>query len=135
MESGASPGCIACGAANPIGLRLIFTHRGEGVEAEFTPLPWHEGYAALTHGGIIAMLLDEAMAHALLAKGIAGVTAKMNVRFCAPLAVGEAATVTGWLVNDRGRLAEAKAELRTVERTIATAEAVFAAQKRTEGSA
>ena len=75
MEVDADIGCMACGAANPIGLGLVFAEEGDAVRAEFTPLAWHQGYDGLVHGGIIAMLLDEAMAQALLARGMAGVTA------------------------------------------------------------
>ena len=133
MEEDANPGCFACGAANPIGLGLVFSRVGEEVWAEFTPTPWHQGYEGLIHGGIIATLLDEAMAHALLAQGIQGVTARLAVRFIAPLATGVRVRVRGWIEANRRRLVEARSEIIPAEggKPIAEAEALFAVAKKT----
>ncbi len=132
MEEDANPGCFACGAANPIGLGLTFAQQGDTVQAEFTPTPWHQGYEGIIHGGIIATLLDEAMAHALLARGIQGVTARLAIRFLAPLANGTRVRVRGWIDTNRGRLVEARSEIVPAEgdEPIAEAEALFAVSKR-----
>lgn len=130
MDAGENTGCFACGVANPIGLGLAFGREAEAVETVFTPLQWHQGYDGLVHGGITTTLLDEAMAHALLARGIRAVTARLAVRFSAPLEVGATAIVRGKITADRGRLVEAAAEIRTGGALIASAEGVFAVQDR-----
>ncbi|MGE5597952.1 MAG: PaaI family thioesterase [Bacteroidota bacterium] len=118
--------CFACGSANPIGLGVVFRSAGEGVCADYTPSCWHQGYDGVVHGGLIATVLDEAMAHALIARGIPAVTARMSLRYHAPLALGVTAQVTAWVDAARGRLAETRAEIRAGGRLIAEAEAVFA---------
>ena len=107
-------GCFGCGRLNPHGLRLRFAPppNGDGVEAEFTPRPEDEGYGGMVHGGIVTTLLDEAMAWAISARGIWAVTAKIEVRFRRPVAIGAPLRALGWLATDRGRLLEAVAELR-----------------------
>ncbi|MGE5550167.1 MAG: PaaI family thioesterase [Bacteroidota bacterium] len=130
METVSNTGCFACGVGNPIGLGLKFLRRDGSVHAAFTPLPWHQGFDGLVHGGIIATLLDEAMAHALLAHGIKGVTGKLMLRFRAPLRVGTPVIVTAGISADRGRIVETRAEIRAAAASIATAEALFAVQHR-----
>ncbi len=57
-------GCFGCGRLNLHGLRLRFVQEGDGVRAPFTPRLVDEGYGGVVHGGIVATLLDEAMAWA-----------------------------------------------------------------------
>jgi uncharacterized protein (TIGR00369 family) len=103
--------CFACGAENPIGLRLTFAVEGEGVRAAFVPGPEHQGYDDIVHGGIISTLLDEAMAWATAAAGIWAVTAEMRVRFHRPVHVGERTVVRAHVTAERGRLVTATATL------------------------
>ena len=56
-------GCFICGPSNPIGLRLRFHEEGAGVAAEFVPGDLHIGWEGLIHGGLIAAVLDDAMAN------------------------------------------------------------------------
>ena len=106
-------GCFGCGEQNPIGLRLKF-HRVDGaVQAAFTQEKIHEGYAQMTHGGIVATLLDEAMSWAVIDRGHLAVTARMDVQFRRPVPIGEPLIVTARVERDRKRLVEAAGELRT----------------------
>lgn len=130
-----NPNCFACGAANPIGLGLRFSEEGGRVLAEFTPLPWHQGYDGVIHGGLLATMLDEAMAHALLARGLAGVTARMTVRYRAPVKVGERISIQGWITGNRGRLIETEAAIYTGERLSVEARGVFACRDDGKNSA
>ena len=132
MDIGSDHGCFACGLANPVGLGLRFVEDGDAVSAVFTPLPWHEGYEGVVHGGLVATLLDEAMAHALLARGIHGVTARLTVRYIAPLPIGAAAVVRGRIQADRRRLVEAIAQVEAGGKPIASAEGLFSVEYRKE---
>lgn len=122
--------CFGCGRLNPHGLQLAFFANpdGAGVWAPFTPSERDEGYASVTHGGIVSTVLDEVMAWALYARGIWAVTARINVAFRAPTTIGEPATAFGRLVADRGRLLETAGELRRTadDRLLAEATATFA---------
>lgn len=120
-------GCFGCGAANPQGLHLRFTPEAGGVRATFTPLPVHQGYEQVVHGGILSTLLDEAMAWAVAAAGVWAVTGEMQVRFRRPLHVGEAISVHGEVTDIRTRAILAAGQLvREADRqVIATATALF----------
>jgi len=119
-------GCFGCGEQNPIGLRLKF-HRVDGaVQARFTPEKMHEGYVHMTHGGIVATLLDEAMSWAVIDRGQLAVTAKMDLHYRRPVPVGEPLVVIARVDRDRKRLLEASGELRSqTGELLATANGVF----------
>jgi uncharacterized protein (TIGR00369 family) len=106
--------CFVCGESNPDGLNLRFETDGRLVQTRFVPRPEHVGFRRTVHGGLTATLLDEIMvwACAVQTKRFA-FCAELNVRFLNPVRPGEALVASGELVsNRRGRLFEAKAELR-----------------------
>lgn len=125
--------CFGCGKANPVGLKLEFHWQGEVLHAEFTPRAEHQGYPGMTHGGIIAALLDEIMANALFQRGIFVVTAEMTVRYIHKVPTGKKVhlysrvvgqhkrlyEVEGWLEDEAGReLARGKGKMLAVEREL-----------------
>ncbi len=106
--------CFVCGESNAHGLHLHFETDGQIVRARFTPRTEHVGFQGVTHGGILATLLDEIMVWAC-AVGTKkfGFCAEMTVRFQHPSKPGEELVATAELVeNRRGRIFSAKAELR-----------------------
>lgn len=50
--------CFGCGSSNPQGLGLRSYWDGEVAVSTFQPQPHHEGWPALTCGGIVATLAD-----------------------------------------------------------------------------
>ena len=42
----------------------------------------------MVHGGIIATLLDSAMTHCLLQKGVSALTGRLSVRYSSPMPIG-----------------------------------------------
>lgn len=105
--------CFGCGADNPIGLRLEFSIDAARREAEavFTPRDEHQGYAGITHGGLIATLLDEAMLKLCWELGIPAVTARLEAELKRPAPIGEELRVRGWISEDKGRVIVAEAEV------------------------
>lgn len=95
--------CFACGENNPIGLKLKFEKLDGGYIARFTPQKEHQGYAGITHGGIVSTLLDEAMARFVWAEGYQAVTAEMTVRFKRPAETGVELTLTGKITGEERR--------------------------------
>lgn len=89
--------CFACGPYNAEGLHLRFDPDGEGgkVSARITLPPRFQGWRGAAHGGVVAMLLDEAMAYACGALGERGMTASMQMRFRHAVPLGEPLTITG----------------------------------------
>ena len=111
-EDSADHGCFGCGDGNPHGLRLRFRPlRDGGVWARFTPDNLHEGYVTMTHGGILATILDEAMSWAITHEGDLGVTAKLSLAFRQPARVGQSLVVVAHVCRRRGRVIDANATL------------------------
>ncbi len=106
MEEDRNQWCFACGVKNPIGLKLKFAEEGDKYVARFTAGPEHQSYDGIVHGGIISTLLDEIMGRYPYVKGVDTVTARLEIRYRKPTPIGEELTVTGWIVNRRGRLYE-----------------------------
>lgn len=76
------PNCFVCGQVQPFGLGLCCEVDADGVAAaRWQPSPAFQSYPDRLHGGILAALVDGAMVHALHAKGLAGVTVELNIRF------------------------------------------------------
>jgi acyl-coenzyme A thioesterase PaaI-like protein len=88
--------CFACGPYSADGLHLRFEPAGaDAVRTQITLPPRFQGWRGLAHGGVVMMLLDEAMAHACGLVGERGMTAAMQLRFRAPVPLGEPLLVTG----------------------------------------
>lgn len=105
--------CFVCGNNNGIGLHLTFRLEGEVTTSEFVPQPDHQGYDGVVHGGILAALLDDAMANCLWLRGIAAVTAKMALRYREPVQVGTPLLVYGRLLQERDKVATAEGWITT----------------------
>lgn len=105
--------CFGCGRLNTVGLQLSFFPDVQGgVWAPFVPEPRFEGYSGMVHGGVISTVLDEVMAWSLYRTETWAVTGSLNVRYRAPVRVGEQTRAVGWEVGRRGRRIEMAGELR-----------------------
>jgi acyl-coenzyme A thioesterase PaaI-like protein len=120
--------CFVCGQTNPIGLRVKFAVQDGRVVGQFTPSDLHVGFAGIVHGGILAAVLDDALAAIGYYQGEPTVTARLAVRFRRPARPGEPLTVQAAETGRRGALRQGKAVLTTVDGTvIAEAEGTLAA--------
>ena len=123
--------CFGCGELNEEGLQLRFTPDSDGVvRTTFAVPPRYQSWAGVIHGGVVALLLDEAVGWAAWHAGRPGVTGRLDVRYRQPLRVGEEvaicgkveqfrrslAYVTAWVdrVADGSRIADASATLMAV---------------------
>jgi uncharacterized protein (TIGR00369 family) len=119
--------CFVCGKDNPHGLQTRFHRRGDMVVCEFTPAEHFNGYLGLTHGGVVAAVLDETMGWAtcLRAKRFAH-TAELTLRFRRPVPTGRPLRVEARAKEPRRRLCAAEAELLNDEGDVlASAEGKF----------
>ena len=90
------PRCFLCSPDNPAGLRLRFRVQPDGSVAAFFPCrEVFQSYPETLHGWIVAALLDAAMANALFSIGVVAVTAEMDVRYRAPVALERGVVVRG----------------------------------------
>ena len=121
------PACFACRSADRGGLGLRFEQDADGgVAARFACDERYQGYPDRLHGGVVAMLLDAAMVHCLFARGICGVTAKMEIRYRHPVMLNVPATVRARVESDARSLYILKAEIVQDGRVRAQAEGLFA---------
>lgn len=117
--------CFACGRKNPIGLKLTFRFEGEDYATTFRVCPEYQGWSGLAHGGLLTTVLDESMARLLWEKRLNAITARLEVRFHQPLAVGEAVGVRARITRQRPPVVETTAEARLPDGTlVAEAKAV-----------
>lgn len=96
--------CFACGPDNPEGMQLSFAYGEGSARAVFVPMRRFAGWTTILHGGIIATLLDEAMAHAAIAAGIRAVTGRLEIRFRKAAPIDQALVAEGRVEGRRGRL-------------------------------
>ena len=97
--------CFVCGPGNPIGLQIEFQIDDDRCRASFCPGEDHIGFENMVHGGIMFSVLDDVMANWLFLQGARGHTAKCEIRYRQPVAVGTRIDLEGWLVKRKGPLA------------------------------
>ncbi len=75
--------CYACGKKNENGLHLefLFFEQERIIETTFLPSSFHQGWEGVVHGGIIATVMDEAMAKLIHFLGYHALTASLDIRF------------------------------------------------------
>jgi len=99
-------GCLACN--HPM-FRLEFDcDRDEGLVARFLAQEELCSYRGVIHGGVVALLFDEAMTCCLMAHGAVAVTGDLKLRYVAPVKSGE-------LIEIRSRVARTLTPLYHVE--------------------
>lgn len=105
--------CFACGTLNPIGLHMEVSFRDNKAFSRLALKREFQGWSDIVHGGVMATILDEIMAHAVLHYVGQAVTTSLEVTYRAPLHVGEEFEVIGYVAEQKSRAAVAKAEIRT----------------------
>lgn len=103
--------CFACGMKNLEGLRIAWKVEGHSMTGEFVSEKKYQGWKGLLHGGIIATLLDEAMARLAGIAYRGALTAEMTVRYVIPARIGETLFIRGEIVSESRRLVETKASV------------------------
>lgn len=126
-----SPGCFICdnNRSNPRALRLklLWDDPSRTVIVDLKPDETWCGYAHVVHGGLVASVLDEAMAWAVKRqKGDWAFTADFQVRYKKPVEPEQAYQVRAKIDDPQGRLIKASAELFDSKgQVMAQAKAVF----------
>lgn len=126
--------CFGCGPLNPDGLQLRFEPGPEGSCAEYVVPKRFQSWAGMAHGGMVALMLDEAVGWAAWHAGHPGVTGRLQVSYRRPLKVGERVRIVGQVDNvrrtlvyvtarvensaDRSRIADATATLMEVKTVV-----------------
>jgi len=120
------PACVACRPRDRGGLGLRFREEPDGgIVGAFGCDAAYQSYPDRLHGGVVAMLLDAAMTHCLFARGVRGVTAKLDIKFRHPVEVGVQADVRARVVSESPPLYVLQGEIVQRDRVLAVAEALF----------
>lgn len=109
-----SPGCFICdnNGSNPraLALRLQYDEETRTVRIPCRPDETWCGYSNVIHGGLVATVMDEAMAWAVkLHSGEWAFTADYRVRYKKAVEPGQEYTATATVVEDAGRTLTAEA--------------------------
>lgn len=114
--------CFVCGVRSPVGLRLVFHDDGASeVRSEYTIPSVYQGYPGIAHGGIVAAILDETMGRV----GLIGnpdrftMTLRMELKYRQPVPVETPLLVVGRATRLRGRLVQARGEVRLPDGSVA----------------
>ena len=96
--------CFGCGQLNPDGLRMVFTPGPDGSSCELAVPERFQSWAGMAHGGIVSLMLDEAVGWAAWHAGHPGVTGRLQVSLRRPLKLGERVRIVGRVENVRRTL-------------------------------
>jgi len=106
--------CFVCGSDNPKSLHLEFKNIGKNtVITEFKLEKEYEGYPDIIHGGILAAILDDAMANTVIINNILIYTVELNVRYLKRCFVMENLQAKGWIEDVNHKIIETKGEIRS----------------------
>ena len=97
--------CFGCGGGNGAGMKLEFDllvdeRRTRG---KFVLGSRYGGGAGFAHGGIIAVLLDEAMGKISKLTEERAVTAELSIEYKKPVTLHDEIVVEGWQESETGR--------------------------------
>ncbi|HEY6129789.1 MAG TPA: PaaI family thioesterase [Candidatus Acidoferrum sp.] len=97
--------CFGCGGANDFGMKLTFEldEDARRVTSKFILGKRYAGGAGFAHGGVIAILLDEAMGKISKLAEERAVTAELTIEYRKPVPVDTEIVVAGWQESERGR--------------------------------
>ena len=121
--------CFACGALNTHGLHLELHVDGERCWTDLTLPTRFQGWDEIAHGGIVATILDEVMAWALVDHDNWGLTARLTIDFKRPVRLEREIHAEGWVTEVRRRLITTAGRIvdPATSVVLATAEATYVA--------
>ncbi len=132
------PWCPVCGDPNTnpaaLGLRFALDEATGTVFGSVRFQAGQLGYAGRVHGGVVAMVLDEAMAWACAFRARSFcTTGELKLKLKAAVPPDQALTVKAWVEEARGPYLRARGELVSAENALlVTASGTFAAMPREE---
>ncbi len=105
LEPNPSNKCFGCGGDNAEGMKLTFEQDNvrRRIVGRFVLGERYQGGGGFAHGGIIALLLDEAMGKVCRFREVRAVTAELNVEYLKPVSVDKEIIVEGHEARQEGR--------------------------------
>ncbi|HEV2196945.1 MAG TPA: PaaI family thioesterase [Candidatus Acidoferrum sp.] len=114
LEPNPTNKCFGCGGDNSGGMKLTFEqdNANRKIVGRFVLGERYQGGAGFAHGGIIALLLDEAMGKVCRFREVHAVTAELSVEYLKPVAVDKEIVVEGRETEMNGRNLFLRGEIR-----------------------
>lgn len=105
LEPNPTNQCFGCGGNNAGGMKLTFEQDNVNrrIVGRFVLGERYQGGGGFAHGGIIALLLDEAMGKVCRFREVRAVTAELSVEYLKPVAVNKEIVVEGHETEMNGR--------------------------------
>ena len=105
LEPNPTNKCFGCGGDNSGGMKLTFEQDNVNrqIVGRFVLGDRYQGGGGFAHGGIIALLLDEAMGKVCRFREVRAVTAELTVEYLKPVAVAKEIIVEGRETELKGR--------------------------------
>jgi uncharacterized protein (TIGR00369 family) len=105
LEPNPTNKCFGCGGDNAGGMKLTFEQDNVGrrIVGRFVLGETYQGGGGFAHGGIIALLLDEAMGKVCRFREVRAVTAELTVEYLKPVRVEQEIIVEGREIEEKGR--------------------------------
>ena len=105
LEPNPSNRCFGCGGDNTGGMKLTFEqdNANRKIVGRFVLGERYQGGAGFAHGGIIALLLDEAMGKVCRFREVRAVTAELSVEYLKPVSIDKEIVVEGRETEMNGR--------------------------------
>ena len=105
LEPNPSNKCFGCGGDNAGGMKLTFEQDNvkRRIVGRFVLGERYQGGGGFAHGGIIALLLDEAMGKLCRFREVRAVTAELSVEYLKPVSVEKEIIVEGHEARQEGR--------------------------------
>jgi uncharacterized protein (TIGR00369 family) len=119
--------CFACGDLNAQGIRMPLHIEPDRAWSDLVLEPRFQGWEGISHGGILATLLDEVMAWAVASREAFGFTARMSIEYRRPVPVGVTIHAEGRVVEAKRRILRTSARIvdPATDEAYATAEGVY----------
>ncbi len=105
LEPNPTNKCFGCGGDNSSGMKLTFEQDNVNrrIVGRFVLGERYQGGGGMAHGGVIALLLDEAMGKVCRFREVRAVTAELTVEYLRPIAVDKEIVVEGRETEMNGR--------------------------------
>jgi uncharacterized protein (TIGR00369 family) len=112
--------CFGCGGDNPGGMKLTFEQDNVNrkIMGRFVLGERYQGGGGNGHGGIIAVLLDEAMGKVCRFREVKAVTAELAIEYLKPVNVQQEIIVEGRETGQKGRNIFMVGEIRDTAGTV-----------------
>ncbi len=111
--------CFVCGESNAAGLKVRFLTDGEKVWTTVRVDERHMGYLGISHGGVLAALLDETMGWApAVHTGRFCMAVELRIEYRRSVPIGEEVTVTGYVTDVSRRIWEGAGDIRGGDGTL-----------------